>query len=201
MCVDAVRNNMPTPDTILNSAAETSAVEDTANTECDEADNVGELLYSQLQESLLECNSLKQEVKSLQEKLSVCRAKENQSEGKFIAYKQQIANLTESNKKLSMSTKDTEELTENLKKYEEQLANSDSKIDELNYQLSTMDKFKSTLSETYNNNLSAKSSNVFTLFSLYSPTSTRTTILDLEYLFAYLKSKNFIKNLSKISSC
>ena len=128
-------------------------------------------IVDQLQELLEHNRDLESQVMSLQEKLSVCYAKDSLKEEKMNSYKNAIKTLTEDNKKLnalvekfnttkeklddsSKNIKTLESLLktslESKKALKERLSEKSSEISTLKEQLEAATKVKETLNENYN---------------------------------------------------
>jgi len=100
--------------------------------EKEEADNDGDDLVAELQETLLKNANLEKLVKSLQERLSVCYAKEKRFEGQVNTYKSSIKSLQESSKKATSLEEKIKTLEEELSKTKLRLDKKDKKISSLN---------------------------------------------------------------------
>lgn len=115
--------------------------------EKEEADNDGEDLVVELQETLQTNVELKSLVKVLQEKLSVCYAKEKRVEGQISTYKTSIRSLQENVKKVSVL---------------------ESKVTSLNDQLSEVTKARNSEKKEYESTLSKLTENLDSIKSSYS---------------------------------
>lgn len=113
-----------------------------ATIESDKADNDGNSLVEELQTASLEISGLQEKVSTLQEKLSVCYAKEYSLKEEVERHKKTIARLIESNKSINPLKKRIEQLTEELDSKNRSLADSDSKAK------SQSDRVKSLKNET-----------------------------------------------------
>ena len=100
--------------------------------EKEEADNDGDDLVAELQEALLKNADLEKIVKSLQEKLSVCYAKEKRFEGQVNTYKSSIKSLQENSKKSSSLEGKIKSLEEELEKCKSKLEKKENRISSLN---------------------------------------------------------------------
>lgn len=87
-----------------------------ATIESDKADNDGESLVEELQAASLEIQGLQEKVGTLQEKLSVCYAKEYDYEEEIEKHKNTISRLMESNKAIGPLKRRVELLAEELDK-------------------------------------------------------------------------------------
>lgn len=105
-----------------------------------EADNDGDNLVAELQETLLKNADLEKLVKSLQERLSVCYAKEKRYEGQITTYKNSIQSLQESSKKATSLEGRVTTLQEQLSKREQELTDKDSVIADLRKQVESSSK-------------------------------------------------------------
>ena len=104
--------------------------------ENDTADNDGESLVEQLSTSMLENQKLQEKVSNLQEKLSVCYAKEYDYEDEIKKYKKTISKLTE-------SVKSIDPLKQRISSLQESVSNKQSKIVDSENELNTSkDKIK-----------------------------------------------------------
>ena len=109
-----------------------------------------EAMFEELQNVLKKKNDLEQQVISLNEKLSVCYAKEEGTRAQISKLKAQITKLTESsNQNIALKSK--------VAKLEEDLNKKDSEIKELNKRINTNNTARKALSEdidTKNKNIS-----------------------------------------------
>jgi len=122
--------------------------------EKEEADNDGDDLVVELQEAIKRNADLEKLVKSLQEKLSVCYAKEKRFEGQVNTYKTSMKSLQEDSKKASSLEKRNESLgkkfqslKEDWKDSREQLEKKDEQIVSLKEEL---DRVRKTSEERLN---------------------------------------------------
>jgi len=88
-------------------------------------------LVAELQEALLKVKELEDDNLSLQEKLSVCNAKENQLQEQLDKYKKATINLSESAKQVKSLNEDKEKLTEDLNKQSESASRNKARINSL----------------------------------------------------------------------
>ena len=103
--------------------------------EKEEADNDGDDLVTELQETLLKNADLEKLVKNLQERLSVCYAKEKRHEGQIGTYKSSIKSLQENTKKATSLEVKIKYLEEELEKCKSRIEKKDSRITFLNESL------------------------------------------------------------------
>lgn len=115
-------------------------------------DNSEAKVLSDLQEALAKINTLEHEKLSLNEKLSVCYAKEDELKERYINAKKSVIKLTESLKKEKANAVNLEN---NVSKLQESLSNSEKsnslmekKISTLKEELQKIDKSKKLLSES-----------------------------------------------------
>ena len=106
--------------------------------ESDKADNDGESLVEELQTALLEVQTLREKVGNLQEKLSVCYAKEFDYEEEIENHKKTISKLTESNRTINPLKKRVDALTEELDRKQNRIADSDTAIERANKKLENL---------------------------------------------------------------
>lgn len=154
----------------LNEDIEDISLDIKSEDETEAVDN-NKAIVDQLQELLEHNRELESQVMSLQEKLSVCYAKDSLKEEKVNSYKNAIKTLTEDNKKLnalvekfnttkeklddsSKNVKTLESLLktslESKKALKERLSEKSSEISTLKEQLEAATKVKETLNENYN---------------------------------------------------
>lgn len=154
----------------LNEDIEDISLDIKSEDETEAVDN-NKAIVDQLQELLEHNRELESQVMSLQEKLSVCYAKDSLKEEKINSYKNAIKTLTEDNKKLnalvekfnttkeklddsSKNIKTLESLLktslESKKALKERLSEKSSEISTLKEQLEAAIKVKETLNENYN---------------------------------------------------
>lgn len=154
----------------LNEDIEDISLDIKSEDEAEAVDN-NKAIVDQLQELLEHNRELESQVMSLQEKLSVCYAKDSLNEEKMNSYKNAIKTLTEDNKKLnalvekfnttkeklddsSKNIKTLESLLktslESKKALKERLSEKSSEISTLKEQLEAATKVKETLNENYN---------------------------------------------------
>lgn len=100
-------------DELLKSPAK-QAVDIDAEVRATAADDDGAMVIEQLQNVLARNQKLEDQLVQLNEKLSVCYAKESAQEDRITAYKSQIARLTENMKKSAAQAKENTSLTERL---------------------------------------------------------------------------------------
>lgn len=110
----------------------------------EEADNDGDDLVAELQETLLKNADLEKLVKSLQERLSVCYAKEKRYEGQMNTYKSSIQSLRENSKKATSLEERLNSLQEELNSHNSELEEKDKVISNLKKSLQDS---RSTLKE------------------------------------------------------
>lgn len=108
--------------------------------EKEEADDDGADLVAELQEMMLKNADLEKLVKSLQERLSVCYAKEKRYEGQLGTYKNSVQTLQEGSKKAVALESKVSEL-------QKQLQESKASIDKKDEELSTLKEDMKELSE------------------------------------------------------
>lgn len=108
--------------------------------EQEEADNAGDNLVTELQEMMLKNADLEKLVKSLQERLSVCYAKEKRYEGQLGTYKNSVQTLQEGSKKAVALESKVSEL-------QKQLQESKASIGKKDEELSTLKEDMKELSE------------------------------------------------------
>lgn len=154
----------------LNEDIEDISLDIKTEDETEAVDN-NKAIVDQLQELLEHNRELESQVMSLQEKLSVCYAKDSLKEEKITSYKTAIKTLTEDNKKLnalvekfnttkeklddsSKNVKTLESLLktslESKKALKARLSEKSSEISTLKEQLEAATKVKETLNENYN---------------------------------------------------
>lgn len=154
----------------LNEDIEDISLDIKSEDETEAVDN-NKAIVDQLQELLEHNRELESQVMSLQEKLSVCYAKDSLKEEKINSYKNAIKTLTEDNKKLnalvekfnttkeklddsSKNVKTLESLLktslESKKALKARLSEKSSEISTLKEQLEAATKVKETLNENYN---------------------------------------------------
>lgn len=154
----------------LNEDIEDISLDIKTEDETEAVDN-NKAIVDQLQELLEHNRELESQVMSLQEKLSVCYAKDSLNEEKINSYKNAIKTLTEDNKKLnallekfnttkeklndsSKNVKTLESLLktslESKKALKARLSEKSSEISTLKEQLEAATKVKETLNENYN---------------------------------------------------
>lgn len=102
------------------------------------ADNDGSNLVVELQETLQKNADLTKLVKALQEKLSVCYAKEKRFEGQLGTYKASIQSLQEQAKKASTLEGRVEQLQEQYKTCTEDITTKQKQIDSLQESIKTL---------------------------------------------------------------
>ena len=137
-----------------------------------------EVMFEELQKVLKKKNDLEQQVISLNEKLSVCYAKEEGTRAQISKLKAQITKLTESsNQNIALKSK--------VAKLEEDLNKKDSEIKELNKRISTNNTARKALSE----DVEAKNKNISKLSEELTKTkaTTEKEINDLNEEVASLK--------------
>lgn len=122
-----------------------------ATVESDKADNDGNSLVEELQAALLQNQKLQEKIGSLQEKLSVCYAKEYDYKEEIDKRKETISRLIEANKALGPLKKRVESLTEELDSKNKTLADSDSKVKGQNERLRSFKKETNLLKENLSN--------------------------------------------------
>ena len=103
--------------------------------EKEEADNAGDDLVAELQETMLKNADLEKLVKSLQERLSVCYAKEKRYEGQINTYKSSIKSLQENAKKATSLEERLNSLQEELNSRNSDIEKKDQTISSLNESL------------------------------------------------------------------
>lgn len=108
--------------------------------EKEEADNDGDDLVAELQEAMLRNADLEKLIKGLQERLSVCYAKEKRYEGQMNTYKVSIQSLQESAKKANSLEGRVNSLQEQLEKRDEEIKTKDSIISDLREQVNSSKK-------------------------------------------------------------
>lgn len=108
--------------------------------EKEEADNAGDNLVTELQEMMLKNADLEKLVKSLQERLSVCYAKEKRYEGQLGTYKNSVQTLQEGSKKAVA-------LESKISELQKQLQESKASIGKKDKELSTLKEDMKELSE------------------------------------------------------
>ena len=99
--------------------------------EKEEADNDGADLVAELQETMLKNADLEKLVKSLQERLSVCYAKEKRYEGQINTYKNSIKSLQENAKKATSLEERLNSLQEELNSCKSDISKKDQTISDL----------------------------------------------------------------------
>lgn len=99
--------------------------------EKEEADDDGADLVAELQETMLKNADLEKLVKSLQERLSVCYAKEKRYEGQVNTYKNSIKSLQENAKKATSLEERLNSLQEELNSCKSDISKKDQTISEL----------------------------------------------------------------------
>lgn len=109
-----------------------------ATVESDKADNDGESLVEELQSALSQVQELQAKVGNLQEKLSVCYAKEYDYQEEIENYKKTISNLTESVKSISPLKKRVSDLTEELDKNKNRIQDSDKTLENYEKKVKTL---------------------------------------------------------------
>ena len=120
--------------------------------ESDNAINDGSSLVEELQTASLEIQKLQGKVGSLQEKLSVCYAKEYDYKEEIERHKKTIARLIESNKTINPLKKRVEQLTEELDSKNRSLEVSDSKAKGQDDKVKSLKKEASLLRENLSEN-------------------------------------------------
>lgn len=117
----------------LEEEKESSSFEDVnidATIKNESADDDGEALVEELQNALLRIQNLQDEVGSLQEKLSVCYAKEYDYKAEIENNKKTIRNLTESSKSVESLKRRVDVLKEKLDEKNSQLVDSENALRE-----------------------------------------------------------------------
>lgn len=115
--------------------------------EKEEADDDGADLVAELQETMLKNADLEKLVKSLQERLSVCYAKEKRYEGQINTYKNSIKSLQENAKKATSLEERLNSLQEELNSCKSDISKKDQTISELTESVKKSD---ATLKEQLN---------------------------------------------------
>lgn len=92
------------------------------------ADDVGAELYESLQESLKKNKALEEQLRGLQEKLSVCNAKEAKKEEEIQRYKQTVITLGASSRAAEALKAKVNSLTEQLQQKEAELTKSQKQL-------------------------------------------------------------------------
>lgn len=119
--------------------------------EVSSAVNNGEDLVSQLQEALKSNRSLEQQVSELQEKLSVCYAKEAKQEEQLTKYKSSIAKLGDGVRAAKGLQERNDFLTEELAKKEKLIVDKEKQINDILYDAkASRDSNKSLLEDISN---------------------------------------------------
>lgn len=102
-----------------------------------------EAMFEELQNALKQKQVLEQKIIELNEKLSVCYAKDEKSEGQINTLKQQVSKLSESsNQVVALKTK--------VSKLEESLNSKDKEIEKLNQRINTNVNARKSLTEDVN---------------------------------------------------
>lgn len=113
----------------------TKDVEIEKESEKEEADNDGDDLVVELQEQIQKNSDLEKLVKSLQEKLSVCYAKEKKNEGQINTFRSSIKSLQESVKKVVPLESKVKSLEEELNSSKQEIDSKTKKIEKLTERL------------------------------------------------------------------
>jgi methyl-accepting chemotaxis protein len=121
-----------------------------ATVESDKADDDGESLVEELQAALSQVQELQNKVGTLQEKLSVCYAKEFDYEEEIDKHKKTISKLTESVKSISPMRKRIDDLTEELDKNKVNIADSTAALEQANRRLKQFSSRCTSLREELN---------------------------------------------------
>ena len=152
-----------------------------ATIEDESADNDGESLVEELQTALLKVQELQDKVGSLQEKLSVCYAKEFDYEEEIDRYKKTISKLTESVKSIDPLKKRISTLTEELGSKTSLVESSNAELGEKSEKVKSLAKQNRILRE----NLADKEKLVESLNSqinsIKSESSTKVSSLNKKY--------------------
>ena len=138
--------------TLYEEKSSQEGVDIDAVVESDNATNDGSSLVEELQTASLEIQKLQEKVGSLQEKLSVCYAKEYDYKGEIERHKKTIARLIESNKTINPLKKRVEQLTEELDSKNKSLQDSDSKAKGQDDKVKSLKKEASLLRENLSEN-------------------------------------------------
>lgn len=107
------------------------AIEDSESSEHDAVVDNQVDLFNELKEALTKNHLLEEEQQRLQEKLSVCYAKDLKTEEQLVQYKESIQALVNENKKLRTLEATISKLTENVSRKDEQIQSLTKHIEEL----------------------------------------------------------------------
>ena len=162
-----------------------------------------EVIFEELQKVLKQKNELEQKVISLNEKLSVCYAKDEKSQRNIISLKKQINKLTESSNQTKALKTKVDKLEENLNLKEHELEKLNKRINtNVNARRALTEDVndKKNLIESLNEKLNTSSREIETLKEQIADLSKDLQLNKSSYSKKLEKSNQLVENYKKITS-